>query len=309
MSTKIYNGYKISKMNLSELDSFCIDLRNKIFEKAKELCIQKIAITSSRFISSLFLESFDDFPKEIIESSEKYTVLFAARKIYMGILQQEDTFKCSFVFYPFKKDILATFHSTVAEFTDIFEQSEKVKEYGYWNNTDKPENVSDKEWNKRKKDWDTIFNRNKNFYSIPIKNGFLCDIINKDDYYNLFSYFSSSISNEYDKNLNEYMQKILENVPSFEKRINEAATDRSLSYYINNVINKNNSIDYKDFIQSYYKAKEWVANTEEGKKHYEDQKKFVASKIPEKITEEHLKMNIPLKAKGIVDGEKDAKRK
>lgn len=304
MSTKIYNGYKITKMNLSELDSFCMDLRNKIFEKAKELCIQKIAITSSRFVSSLFLESFDDFPKEIVERSEKYTVLFAARKIYMNILQQEDTFKCSFVFYPFKKDILATFHSAVAEFTDIFEKSEKVKEYGYWNNTDKPENVSDKEWNKRKKDWDTIFNRNKNFYSIPIKNGFLCDIINKDDYYNLFSYFSFSNSNDYDKNLNEYMQKILENVPSFEKRMNEAATDRSLSYYINNVINKNNSIDYKDFIQSYYKAKEWIANTDEGRTYYEDQKKFVASKIPEKITEEHLKMNIPSNRKEDVDGKK-----
>ena len=42
MSTKIFNGYKLPKLTLDELHSFCVNLGKKIVEKRKELVKERI---------------------------------------------------------------------------------------------------------------------------------------------------------------------------------------------------------------------------------------------------------------------------
>jgi hypothetical protein len=40
---------------------------------------------------------------------------------------------------------------------DVIQTTPGLREYGYWNNTDKPPKISAREWNRRRKVWDTIW--------------------------------------------------------------------------------------------------------------------------------------------------------
>lgn len=46
----------------------------------------------------------------------------------------------------------------------------ELKDFSYWNNTDRPENVSEQEWNIRKSAWDQV--------NVPEKDGFLYRLLN-----------------------------------------------------------------------------------------------------------------------------------
>lgn len=57
-------------------------------------------------------------------------------------------------FFPYKKNILIMNCSDFL-FDDIYNSFE-FEDYSYWNNTDKPEDVSVREWNKRFKVWEEV---------------------------------------------------------------------------------------------------------------------------------------------------------
>lgn len=57
-------------------------------------------------------------------------------------------------------------------FENLVERLDFVDEYGYWNNTDKPDELSDEDWDERRNNWNEIFDKNlwftRNSYSISI---------------------------------------------------------------------------------------------------------------------------------------------
>lgn len=55
------------------------------------------------------------------------------------------------------------------EYRQALEDANVVREYGYWNNTDQPDYVTDAEWEERKKAWD--------FLSVPADEGFTIPMI------------------------------------------------------------------------------------------------------------------------------------
>lgn len=57
------------------------------------------------------------------------------------------------------------------EYRAALEEGGIVTEYGYWNNTDQPEGVSDREWNQREKAW--------SFLNVPADEGLSIDLPTK----------------------------------------------------------------------------------------------------------------------------------
>lgn len=58
--------------------------------------------------------------------------------------------------YSAEKPLLMIFSEASDEYTQALLDADVVEEYGYWDNTDRPEEVTAKEWKQRKKAWGAL---------------------------------------------------------------------------------------------------------------------------------------------------------
>ena len=80
---------------------------------------------------------------------------------------------CSVIFYPLKNKTLLTIHSN--EFEKECATGLKAKPYYYFDNTDKPEEISEKDWEIRYKEWKKVMEPTWT----PSLQGFNIDLIEK----------------------------------------------------------------------------------------------------------------------------------
>lgn len=148
MSTKYY-GYRLknTKMEdvLRQLQS-CFNDCNELFQKS----IQK------KFVQYLY-KSFDN--ALINKSKAKEMEIWDLASNYNNYVFQvgstkNKVYNFEICLFPYKKDVLIMNYSDYI-YRDIINQF-AWEDYSYWNNTDKPENVSNKEWNNRCKIWETV---------------------------------------------------------------------------------------------------------------------------------------------------------
>lgn len=99
---------------------------------------------------------------------------------------------------------LATFYSEKQEFIEIWESYPGIKEYMYYNNTDKPDNLTLKQWKKRQSDWEKAI---PSFH--PYESGIVVEFIIDCPSWFLFS-----------EKLESYISKFQ---PSLEERAEEMA--------------------------------------------------------------------------------------
>jgi len=146
MSIKIYYAYKLQLMNLKELKIFCDNVREKF-----KLC-------RNNYIKENYDEEF--YKKEILIPHWTDKINF-----------QLD-FTATISFFPYKKCILCVpmCHSIYIE---EFNKLPNIKEYGYWNNTDKPDDISNKEWRDRKLAWETVWTD----YKSPSSDSFIYNLL------------------------------------------------------------------------------------------------------------------------------------
>lgn len=163
MSTKIYNGYVLPNMNLLELKHFCckldIERKNAIDKFVKKHFFQSIISFIDKLIlepdkndifidrelknDNLFFMTYFDFCKMIEHDSES--------KEY-GLFD----LKMTICFLPMKDKILALLYCNNRDLTKVFTENELVSEYCYFNNSDKPDEISEVEWEKRRIEWEEV---------------------------------------------------------------------------------------------------------------------------------------------------------
>ena len=111
-----------------------------------------------------------------------------------------------------------------------------MKEYGYWNNTDKPDEISAKDWNKRRINWDKALPT-----GIPIMDGISIKLILKDS--SIFSLSdeqrkiyieNSSHQIDYEKRINKAKEEIMIEIIGLEKETSVSSVMR----LVNNVKDK-----------------------------------------------------------------------
>jgi len=145
MSTKIYYGYKINLPAyevLSLLARFHKELENS------EWYNQQIDLSCVWYVVNRTIKMFG-LP---IDRS----------KIRNEFIKLWDYFKYSIAIIPKENHTLAIVYTADQSIDKKFLQLSEVEYYGYWNNTDPPEDISAEEWEARREEWRCLS------YGIPV---------------------------------------------------------------------------------------------------------------------------------------------
>jgi len=146
MSTKIYYGYKIF-VNQEDLMPFLVDFKNRIQDD----------VNTGIFTLSQILFAYERIYELFGIANEEYAKI---RKQLQRIYT--DTIKWSIAIIPRKDYFLAILYFPNSAWIDEFEKDKRVEYYGYWNNSDKPEDITEEEWEQRRKEWECLS------YGVPV---------------------------------------------------------------------------------------------------------------------------------------------
>ena len=183
MSIKIYNGIILKNKNLNETLPLILKIRKKCEEikKRKEESLYINLMTKILDNQKINMES----PKEICKRYElpkfkQITPILAAEIIIKNRIKniklknERDPavdFECNISLIPSGNDTLGTIFTECSEMTEHILKLEEIEEYNYWDNTDKPENISEKIWEKRYSKWKEATN-----FKAPSESGLTAEI-------------------------------------------------------------------------------------------------------------------------------------
>lgn len=161
MSTKIYNGYRIPMMPFDHLHTLITGFMQTVRSVARTEASRRATCLAVEILDSLRLgEPLPQFAAEIVSDSLEWTPksvarMCATKRIAKARQQNERDpeydFDCSLTCIPHGKNILTLCYSE--QFEHLWREFPGVEEYGYWDNTDKPETESETTWRRRRDDW------------------------------------------------------------------------------------------------------------------------------------------------------------
>jgi hypothetical protein len=157
MSTKIYQGYRLP--NVKTLKDLEI-LRTDLITKAKTVKVQtatQLAIRSSVHMLDLYKVGFNvPDPKQTIFGYGYHKVQERFRK-FKKEPYRDPYYDLRFELIVFLTDPpLAIFIGENKNMISILANHPYIEWYGYWNNSDPPEDITDEEWEQREKDWEFL---------------------------------------------------------------------------------------------------------------------------------------------------------
>jgi hypothetical protein len=155
MSTKIYNGWKLN-VTSEELYSLLWDIK----KRAKEIIKNNLRdIYNIKPITTTVYDHALKVQNELINNVNK--------EILNMVCSPFDP-DCNLCIYPYNSEFYArSFYDNtsliVKNSLDFLGDMDKVEEFFYFNNTDKPDNISDEEWINRGEVWDNIMSPETNY--------------------------------------------------------------------------------------------------------------------------------------------------
>lgn len=272
MSTKIFNGYILPSTSLTNLKKMCFSLREMLQDVHVEVSHKKFAEICCAYIDqNHFGIEFYNFKKNItkhLDSEKRYFVPYIETFKKISKQQQDNqgkfhdlNFEFNITFIPSGKNILAlTYCNYEEKYLPYWEALPNISEYKYWNSTDQPKHLSEKEWNNRAKKWD------KALESTPIESGFNIMILSNNVIFNA--------------------NKIIEFQPSTTNRIKSIIELNTIHNRFKD--EKDNSLTVNDSIKLYMQIKrdinDGTINTDDlYKKIKPDIRKLTENNLMEKI--------------------------
>ena len=265
MSIKIYNGYYLPFMELNELYQIVQGFKTQINMASEELFNKAIAVIATDIIDSIKIG--------LQEHKRSSPVLVQA---YFKLIEKQEEakrtnsrspldFSCSVCFIPVisRKKIYCLLYTEQKDFKNIWEAVPGVIFYPYWDNTDKPREISDKEWWARGQEWSEALGK-----GTPADAGFLIECGNKG--------FPS-------------VEKMLPFIPSFTERVEKNARRITIKNKMKEIISsqKNGNSTTSTL---YPKILEWL-KTPEGQKILQQNTIYVAGILKKEITADVLLSN------------------
>ena len=164
MSTKIYNGYKIKRMNLMQLSKFSgrvkADIKNIYKEYYGKLFTELMVSFYDKVQNgSTYNDILKDFKIETNVTDAYFCAYTVIRHFNDKIKTTQERnplfdFDTSIHILPVDNKILALLYTDNRDITKLWESYKEVSSYYYFDNTDKPERISDKNWEQRAIDWE-----------------------------------------------------------------------------------------------------------------------------------------------------------
>ena len=200
MSTKIYDAYKLKgDYDLMSLNKALSDLRQQVTQHCENLIAN---IVVRQFLSMYYMTLLhgtntpadtDTITTTVLENIARQDMKSAWAYLYCEITDKiadlSNTtrpfgynFYNNLLLFPLKDKILAMYFGN----TDIrrfIENHEMFEDYHYQNQCDKPDDISDKEWDKRESDWNDAIGTDY----IPANHGWQVQLFNTETILPIFN--------------------------------------------------------------------------------------------------------------------------
>ena len=236
MSTKIYDAYKLKgDYDLMSLNQALSDLRKQDTEQCENLIAN---IDVRKFLKLYYMSllhgtdhstNTDKTTTAVLEKILQHDMKLAWAYLYCEIASEiadaSNTtrpsgynFHNNLLLFPLKDKILAMYFGN----TDIrrfIENHEMFEDYHYQNQCDKPDDISDKEWDKRESDWNTAIGPDY----IPANHGWQVQLFNTE---NIIPIFNPNRIETIMFPTDENMTKIL--AKTFDKSVSEKDIDEAI---------------------------------------------------------------------------------
>lgn len=250
MSTKVYEGYKLDTTDINVL----FEKTEKIRRKIKIVAVDQFAKLIVRKFTQFYDNDYD------LESVLKEMVLMVetdkridfelkwkrenglSEPLYRIITDLADA-RHRKSYYSETRDVDCDFHLILNVFGykdkivlyPFYEQKkystvlqEEFEEYGYFNNSDKPEKISDKDWDERSDAWNYVLDNQE-----PLQ-------------YNAYKSYESVINFFSEDEVKDFKNKLISHIPSDDERAKDLAT---VSLYNKKKMNSKKPSEYMSFIQ------------------------------------------------------------
>lgn len=282
MSTVIENGYEIPLSTFEELGVLRDKVQKEMNEVSLKIFHKELAKRIVRSIDDVSVMQLEDFNKKYFKDEEdlgksgllKSTMPFYNE--YKRMLEEKEEsdkkglrslsidLDCEVVFFPTKNKTLALLYSEQKEFIEVWEKNPLVTYYGYWNNVDRDDNVTKEEWDERREDWEFVLPG----IGIPSESGFVCQL-----------------TKGLPRIINVDKNKIIENIPTLEERIDLLTKESLLDEKCREIIEELDCGAYKASIY----AMRWY-ESEDATEMIIERIKFYEKELLPKIKKEYLDM-------------------
>tara|TARA_B100000073_G_scaffold347877_1_gene363761 strand:- start:2162 stop:2998 length:837 start_codon:yes stop_codon:yes gene_type:complete len=185
MSTKLEEGLRIKNIKEEEVIEKLNSLKPLFKEVLRKTIAKRISSEYFNMVDNVFNNENPSLPFDYAQNILK--------KEMESIKNDKNSimFQYDFVIYvkQYKSDVyLYPFYRELNDLNILMEKIPKLEDFGYWDNTDKPEKISESHWKKREKIWNTISNKytfeESGFKKISLNN--IKDFENIDFDYELF---------------------------------------------------------------------------------------------------------------------------
>lgn len=173
MGTKIYNGYRLPKYNLTQLVQFNESICESIFNIAQHQYHQIFTNSLIDLIDDISVGNLIDYndlhdeykTKNLIYLTE-YFLKDRMRNIRATNHRDPDVdFETTVTYFPIKGKLLAIFNCEQDVINKFWSNLHNVIDYHYQDQSDKPKNLTQKQWLTRRDDWDLALD-NKNSWVV-----------------------------------------------------------------------------------------------------------------------------------------------
>lgn len=188
MSTKIYNGYKINSNNLQEIFDLSIKIRDDLRESTQKFLDNCAINIIYEILDQIYINDKYEIGFNVNETKiEDVKVYDIAYKFCNAQFKQGCSFYQTFQSYrdlnssisilPIGKEYSLLLEFIPNELNFKLKDYPLIEEYSYYDNSDKPDDISEEEWEIRKLDWDVLG------YEPPSCNGFSIEAYGAYNYY------------------------------------------------------------------------------------------------------------------------------
>lgn len=176
MSTKVYDAFRFhSGTDFKKLHQFATDLRKKVKEWERDHQINKqIATAVSLYDKHMMRECgwLAPLPEGEAYEDTNYMLSLASRQIKKEKKESEEygykTFPLELMVLSQGRFFYGFVRGTQGDTYDkcVKMMSTVADDYSYWNNTDRPDDLSSMQWKRREKVWNEFFNQCSDFRDI-----------------------------------------------------------------------------------------------------------------------------------------------
>lgn len=265
MSIKIYNGFKIPEMTLGDLKKHITQLQESANALVKTKQDKYLGTRATTFLDrcTIFnqmgeLEKSSAFSRAWAELQERQRLVKQTKR-----RDPDVDFEFELTFFPLHGCILGIYYCEHKDLARLWMQQPFVQEYGYWDNTDPADGVSEQEWSAREENWKTALLSSN---GVPCQNGFSITITD--------SFYTPEIKN------------IIKHVPNLKIRATEFALDVMFQKFLTE--NPPNLENCESTITKYMEFEQWRSGTPEGRMEFESKADEIITKLNIVVTETDL---------------------